>query len=117
METTKIILRELRLSCRIGIDEAERHCRQTVTVDAEISLRAAPAGDDAPSVDYAAAAEGLRALAARQEFGLMETFARACAELLMKNAEVCAVCVVCCKPKPFADLAAACARVCLQRPQ
>ena len=105
--TTKIILRELTLSCVIGTDAAEQHVRQKLLLDADITLARLPGSDDTPSYDYHAAVVQLRGLAAAQHYGLMETFAEAAAAALLVNATAAAVRVYVRKPRVFADLAAA----------
>lgn len=116
MNGTKLILRDLRLHCLIGVDPAERRIRQPLLVDADIVLAAADGGgaaDDTPLVDYRAAADALRKLAKDEQFGLMETFAQKAAETLLEFAGAAAVRIYCRKPAPFADLGAAGAEVSL----
>lgn len=103
----KIILREMQLSCLIGINAAEKHLRQRLLLDADITLAAPPADDATPSYDYDAAAAALRALAAKQHYGLMETFAEQAAAVLLAQGGASAVRVYVRKPQVFADLAAA----------
>ena len=103
----KIILREMQLSCSIGITAAERHLRQPLLVDAEVTLATAPADDTTPTYDYDRAAEALRELAAAQHYGLMETFADVAADVLLALGGAAEVRVFVRKPKVFADLAAA----------
>lgn len=112
-DTTKIILRDLRLSCLIGVDAPERRVRQTLLLDADITLAAVHADDSSPTLDYREATEKLRHLAAESQFGLMETFAAKAAALLQQEAAANRVRVYCRKPKPFSDLAEAGVEVCL----
>ncbi|MCH9757988.1 MAG: dihydroneopterin aldolase [Proteobacteria bacterium] len=105
--TTKIILRELTLSCSIGIDRAEKHLRQQLVLDADIILANLPDDDATVSYDYHTAVVRLRQLAAKQHYGLMETFAEAAAGTLLAENAAATVRVYCRKPKPFDDLSAA----------
>lgn len=118
MGITKIILRELRLSCLIGVDPAERHVRQTLLLDVDITLGGKLSGkitaDKTPPLDYRVVITKLRALAAGETFGLMETFATRAADLLLDDSAAKAVRIYCRKPTPLAGLAAAGVEV--QRP-
>lgn len=105
--TTKIILHELTLYCSIGIDAAEKHVRQQLLLDAEITLARLPADDTAASYDYHQATQRLRDLAAAKHYGLVETFAQAAADTLLENPAAQSVRVYCRKPRPFSDLKAA----------
>ena len=94
---------------------AEGHVRQRLLLDADIALVALPADDAAASYDYEAAVIALRAMAERQHYGLMETFAEAAADTLLQNPAAAAVRVYVRKPKVFADLEAAGVEVKRQR--
>ena len=110
--TTKIILQELRLSCLIGIDAAERHVRQQLVLDVEICVNQLPDSDDAPVLNYYEVIKRLRDFAATADCGLMETFAEQAASLLLVYDSVLSVRVYCRKPMPFADIAAAGVEIC-----
>ena len=78
--------------------------RQTLLLDADITVAVAPNDDTAPVVNYRTLVEKLRQLAATSDFGLMENFAAQAAALLCAEQSVGGVRVYCRKPKPFADL-------------
>ena len=104
MNTNKIILRQLALSCIIGIDEAEQPVRQAIRIDAEISLKTLPTDDKTPLVNYADLVETLRLLARENRFGLLETFAEQAAQTLLTPEAVSEVRLYCHKPKIFPDI-------------
>lgn len=130
--TTKILLRDLTLSCIIGTDAAEAHIRQQLLLDADITLQHTPADDTTPSYNYHSAVVALRQLA-ETPCGLMETFAQNAAACLLNlnpnlnpNAQntqktnttpaAGEVRVYVRKPRVFADLASAGVEVIIKNP-
>ncbi|MGU9951136.1 MAG: dihydroneopterin aldolase [Gammaproteobacteria bacterium WSBS_2016_MAG_OTU1] len=106
----RIFLRQMSISCKIGIDPAEQQTPQKLILDVEIT----PAADDASSilsVDYAAVFYRLQTFAAAKQHTLLETFAAEVADILLNEFAIAAVRVVCEKPRPFAGLGGAAAEI------
>jgi dihydroneopterin aldolase len=81
-----IFIRELKIPCVIGIYEWERRIRQTVVLDLELAadIRRAAASDTIEdTLNYKAVAKRLSAFVGESRFGLVETLAERCAELVM----------------------------------
>ena len=83
-----IVFRDLRVEVRIGIHRRERHVMQTVSIDLDIGVpgTAVFASDKvADTIDYEQVALGIKALAAKEHYRLVETFADRVAALLMND--------------------------------
>lgn len=81
-----ILIRDLRLSARVGGKAWERELPQTICVDLEIGLpspRAFVTGELADAIDYEAVVARLRAFAAEDRHPLLERFAEAIAAILL----------------------------------
>lgn len=103
--TCRIILRQLRLFCKIGIDPAEQEIAQQLLTDIDITPSADSVADSAvPSVDYAAVIIRLREFAAAKPHALMENFARQAATMIITEFAADTVRIYCRKPRPFADI-------------
>ncbi|MGM0412508.1 MAG: dihydroneopterin aldolase [Pseudomonadota bacterium] len=88
-----IYLTDLRLEATLGVPDWERALPQPVRLDLEleVDLAAAGASDDvADTVDYAAVAERLRAVAADGEYRLLEALAERLAATLLAEYPVAA---------------------------
>jgi dihydroneopterin aldolase len=84
----KIFIHDLRVQTRIGIYDWERALAQTVRLDVELGLpspRVFASGDFADAVDYAAVVRRLQALAADHPHELLERFAQAIADIVLKE--------------------------------
>jgi len=84
-----VFIRQLRLQAWIGLYRHERVAPQTIEIDLEIAL---PAGTAvfktqkvADTVDYGVVVERIRALLAKERFGLVENLAEHIAELILKD--------------------------------
>lgn len=110
----RIFLRKIRISCFIGIDQAETEVPQQLLLDVEITPEALPAADT-PAVNYAAVLHCLQTFAAGKRHDLLENFALQAATAIMNEFAVAAVRLYCCKPHPFANLGEAGAEVRLEK--
>ena len=84
-----VFIRQLRLQAWIGLYRHEKVAPQTIEIDLEIAL---PAGGlvfksrkVADTVDYGVIVEQLRALLAKERFGLVENLAERIAELILRD--------------------------------
>jgi len=84
-----IFIRQLRLQAWIGLYRHEKIAPQTIELDLEIAL---PAGDAvfktqkvADTIDYGVVVEHLRALLAKERFGLVENLAERIASLILED--------------------------------
>jgi dihydroneopterin aldolase len=84
-----IFIRQLRLQAWIGLYRHEKIAPQTIELDLEIAL---PAGDAvfktrkvADTIDYSVVVEHIRALLAKERFGLVENLAERVADLLLQD--------------------------------
>ncbi|HTF13508.1 MAG TPA: dihydroneopterin aldolase [Burkholderiales bacterium] len=84
-----IFIRQLRLQAWIGLYRHEKIAPQTIELDLEIAL---PAGDAvfktrkvADTVDYGVVVEHVRALLAKERFGLVENLAESIAGLILED--------------------------------
>jgi len=83
-----IFIRQLRLQAWIGLYRHEKIAPQTIEIDLEIALP----GDAvfktrkvADTIDYGVVVEHVRALLAKERFGLVETLAERIAALLLQD--------------------------------
>ena len=87
----RIFLRDLRLSCTIGVNDWEREVQQTVTIDLELDLDLAEAGrkDDLNlTVDYKEVRDRIEAVVASSRFFLIEALAEKVAEACLAEPRV-----------------------------
>lgn len=84
-----VFIRQLRLRAWIGLYRHEKVSPQTIEIDLEIAL---PAGGTvfktrkvADTVDYGLVVEHIRALLAKERFGLVENLAERIAELILRD--------------------------------
>lgn len=89
MRASDVVLIEgLEIRTVIGIYDWEREIRQTVRLDLEMAwdIEAAAASDDIhDALDYKAVAKRLIAFVEASSFGLIESLAEACAEIVLKE--------------------------------
>lgn len=91
-----IFIEGLKVPTAIGITDEERARPQTLVVDLALYLaleNAAKTDDFNCTVDYAKVAEDVRALGRASRFHLIEAFARAAADLILRHASVSEVSV------------------------
>jgi FolB domain-containing protein len=84
----RIFLRDLTLSCTIGVNDWERAVRQPVKIDLdlEVDLRKAGQSDDlSHTVDYKRIRDLVEALVIPSQCLLIETLAEQIAEACLKN--------------------------------
>ena len=93
-------LRGLRLQCLIGIDAAEKHARQTLILDADIT----PLPADGIAVDYAKLTKRLQEWSHQTRHDLVEDFTAAAADLILAEFKAASARVYCRKPKPLPGL-------------
>ena len=84
-----VFIRQLRLQAWIGLYRHEKVSPQTIEIDLEIAL---PAGGAvfktrkvADTVDYGVVVERIRALLAKERFGLVENLAEHIADLILND--------------------------------
>jgi FolB domain-containing protein len=90
-EMDKILIKDLRLRCIIGINEFERREKQDVTINIVIwsdLTEAAKTDDIGKTVDYKEVTKGIIKLVESSEFSLVETLAEKIAESCLKPARV-----------------------------
>jgi len=84
-----VFIRQLRLQAWIGLYHHEKVSPQTIEIDLEIALPASSAvfktRKVADTVDYGVVVEHIRALLAKERFGLVENLAERIAELILKD--------------------------------
>jgi dihydroneopterin aldolase len=84
-----IFIRQLRLQAWIGLYRHEKIAPQTIEIDLEIALPAGCAafntGKVADTIDYGVVVEHIRALLAKERFGLVETLAERIADSLLRD--------------------------------
>ena len=79
----RIFLRDLCLSCTIGVNDWEREVQQTVTIDLDLELDLAEAGrkDDLNlTADYKVVRDRIETIVAQSSFFLIEALAERIAE-------------------------------------
>ena len=87
----KILIKDLRLRCIIGINEFERREKQDVTINVVIWSNLADAAktdDIRKTVDYKETTKGIIKLVEGSEFCLVETLAEKIAESCLEHARV-----------------------------
>jgi dihydroneopterin aldolase len=82
-----VFIRQLRLQAWIGLYRHEKIAPQTIEIDLEIALPPDSAvfrtGKVADTIDYGVVAERIRALIAKERFGLVESLAERIADTLL----------------------------------
>ena len=87
----KVFIEGLEIEALIGIYDWERRIRQTLVFDLEMGFdnRVPAASDDiALTLDYKAVSKRLVEYVSHSEFGLVETLAERCAEIVMNEFNV-----------------------------
>ena len=87
----KVFIEGLEIETLIGIYDWERRIRQPLVFDLEMAFdnRAPAASDDiADTLNYKAISKRLIEYVSRSEFGLVETLAERCAELLLREFDI-----------------------------
>jgi len=90
----KVIIKNLKLQCRVGVPAEERKRPQTIEFDIDLArdLRAAGASDDvSDTVDYAGVASRLEKFLKKKEYKLLEKLAEELAKEILGAFEVEAV--------------------------
>ena len=90
-EMDKILIKDLRLRCIIGINEFERREKQDVTINVVMwsnLTEAAKTDDIRKSVDYKEVSKGIIKLVEGSQFCLVETLAEKIAEGCLQHARV-----------------------------
>jgi len=103
----RIFLRDLCLSCTIGVNDWEREVRQTVKIDLDLELDLSDAGkkdDLSLTVDYKGVRDRVEAVVAQSRFFLVEALAECIAQACLAEPRVQRVRV--CVEKPGALRAA-----------
>lgn len=81
----KVFIEALEIDCVIGIYDWERKITQKVVLDIEMAFdnrRPAASDDIADTLDYKAVSKRLIALVRESNFGLVESLAERCAEIV-----------------------------------
>lgn len=84
----RLIVKDIAVECRIGVNEREREKPQTIWISLELAIDAAKAavGDDVEAaVDYAQLVFAVRELAQSKPYHLLETLADAIASLVLQR--------------------------------
>ena len=83
-----VFIRQLRLPAWIGLYRHEKIAPQTIEIDLEIDLPGGAVfrtGKVSDTIDYGVVVERVRALLAKERFGLVESLAERIASLLMQD--------------------------------
>lgn len=84
-----VFIRQLRLQAWIGLYRHEKVAPQTIEIELEIALPASGAvfktRKVADTIDYGVVVEHIRALLAKERFGLVENLAERIADLILKD--------------------------------
>ncbi len=104
MDKYTIIIRDFKLLCCVGIDEAEQYVRQTLLFDVDATLVRSPNDDLQPVLGYDVLIADIRQILETQQFGLLETAVASIATKIMEYPDVEHVRLYCRKPKLFADV-------------
>ena len=84
-----VFVRQLRLQAWIGLYRHEKIAPQTIELDLEIALPEDSAvfrtGKVADTIDYSVVVEHIRALLARERFGLVESLAERVADSILEE--------------------------------
>jgi len=84
-----VFVRQLRLPAWIGLYRHEKIAPQTIELDLEIALPANSAvfktGKVADTIDYGVVVEHIRALLAKERFGLVESLAERVADSILEE--------------------------------
>jgi dihydroneopterin aldolase len=84
-----VFIRQLRLQAWIGLYRHEKIAPQTIELDLEIALPANSAvfktGKVADTIDYGVVVDHIRALLAKERFGLVETLAERVADSILRT--------------------------------
>jgi dihydroneopterin aldolase len=84
----KVFIKNLVLSCKVGVTQEERAKKQNVTVDIEILCDLSQAGktdDITKSINYAQVQEQVTTAVKDGEFKLLEKLAQTVASLILKD--------------------------------
>jgi dihydroneopterin aldolase len=106
----RVFLRDLVLACSIGVYRHEKDAPQRVRINLDLAVREGdtPLQDDVGDVvDYAAIADGVRAIVASGHVNLVETLAERIAAFCLDDPRVASAQVRVEKLDVFADAAAA----------
>jgi len=91
LKMDKILIKDLRLRCIIGVNESERREKQDVTINIVIwsdLAEAAKTDNIDKTVDYKEITKGVIKLVEGSEFRLVETLAEKLAETCLEHARV-----------------------------
>jgi 7,8-dihydroneopterin aldolase/epimerase/oxygenase len=84
-----VFIRQLRLQAWIGLYRHEKIAPQTIEIDLEIALpsnsHAFRTGKVADTIDYGVVVEHVRALLAKERFGLVESLAERVADSILED--------------------------------
>ncbi len=86
MPSDRLVIADLTVQCRLGIEEWEQEKPQPIQIDLELAIdaaRAAKTDDVQESVDYGRLVTAVRELAERKPYRLMETLAEEIASLIL----------------------------------
>jgi dihydroneopterin aldolase len=87
----RVFIEALEIECVIGIYDWERKIRQPVVLDLEMAFdnRVPAASDDIElTLDYKAVSKRLIQFVSESEFGLVETLAERCAQIILDEFKV-----------------------------
>lgn len=82
----KVFIEGLEIDALIGIYDWERRIRQTLRFDLELAFdnrRPAASDDIADTLDYKAVSKRLIAFVSQSDYGLVETLAERCAQIVL----------------------------------
>ena len=105
----KIIIKDARISCNIGISENERRKKQDIFVDAELFFdikKSASTDNIKSSIDYSEIYKLMKKISLEKEYKLVETLAEKIAAGILFGYPIRKVTLSVKKPLPYAKYAA-----------
>lgn len=116
--TDRILLRELRLECVVGVGEDERRQPQELLLDLELEVDLSLPGrtdDLADTVDYGALAKRIRSAVGGTSDHLLERLAERIADICLEDPRVRAADITLTKPAAIKAARGAGVRICRAR--
>lgn len=113
-----VFIEGLQIEALIGIYDWERRIRQPLRFDIELAFdnrRPAASDDIADTLDYKAVSKRLIAFVQGSDFGLVETLAERCAELILREFAVAELRLKLSKPGAVRGAQAVGVRICRRR--
>lgn len=103
----KIIIKNAKFGCNIGVSKKEKKKKQEIIFDIELFLSIKKASDDINhTVNYSKVCKSIKKLTNKKEFNLIETIAEETAKMILENFDIKKVLVRVKKPKALKEFRA-----------